>query len=191
MAGVILYLHGFRSSSQSWKPRELAAALRARGLQDHLICPDLPWEPAAAIALCERLILRASASVTLIGSSLGGYYATFLAERHHLNAVLMNPAVAEGSITPEHWLGRHTHLYRPGETFEFTLLHIEQLAALMTPKISPERYLLLLETGDEVLDYRNAVARYAGCAQIILSGGNHSFSRFSEYIPKILEFAGL
>ena len=190
MAGMILYLHGFCSSSQSWKARALAAALKTRGLQDRLICPDLPWEPAAAIALCERRIAQASVPITLVGSSLGGYYATFLAERHNLNAVLLNPAVVE-RIPPERWLGTHVRLHCPEETFELTSVHLDQLGALKTPKISPERYLLLVETGDEVLDYRDAVARYAGCAQVILSGGNHSFSRFQEQIPKILGFAGL
>ncbi|MCX7170895.1 MAG: esterase, partial [Proteobacteria bacterium] len=90
---MILYLHGFRSGPASHKAQQLKARLAARGLGQSFVCPQLPVEPGAAVALCERLIAASDAAVTLVGSSLGGYYATFLAEKHDLKAVLVNPAV--------------------------------------------------------------------------------------------------
>jgi predicted esterase YcpF (UPF0227 family) len=186
---LILYLHGFRSSSQSWKARELHRAMRARGQEDCLMTPDLPWAPDAAITLCETLLSAAAKRVTLVGSSLGGYYATWLAERYDLQAALINPAVI-GGLPLSSWLGVHQHLYRD-ECFELTEAHIQSLRALEAPRIHPERYLLLLEKGDQVLDYRRALDYYAGCQQVVLEGGEHSFSQFPHFIDQILEFAGL
>jgi predicted esterase YcpF (UPF0227 family) len=188
--GLIFYLHGFRSSSQSWKARELSLAMRARGQEERLWIPDLPWEPAAAIQLVEtRLSAVEKETVTLVGSSLGGHYATWLAERHRLKVALVNPAVIR-HLSMASWLGVHRHLYRD-ESFEFTEAHGEALRRLEAPCITPERYLLLLEKGDKVLDYRHALARYAGCRQIVLEGGEHGFSQFPRFIEQILEFAGL
>jgi predicted esterase YcpF (UPF0227 family) len=185
----ILYLHGFRSSPASWKIRLLGERLAATGLADCLLCPALSHIPNEAIAQAETLIQASKTPPTLIGSSLGGYYATWLAEKYGLRAVLINPAVIAPLSLSEH-LGMQTNLHT-GETFEFTAAHIDELRALDAGHITASRYLLLVETGDEVLDYRAAVARYAGCQQIVLEGGDHSFTRFPEFVPQILEFCGL
>lgn len=192
MPPMLLYLHGFRSSPQSWKARLLGEAMAARGLADAFVCPTLPDRPAEAIALAEALIQQAQAAgrpVVLAGSSLGGYYATWLAEKHGLKAILINPAVAAPTSLAD-YLGPQTNLYT-GEVFVFTAAHIAELEALQAPRITPSRYLLLVETGDEVLDYREAVARYAGAEQRVFDGGDHSFTRFPEMIPQLLEFAGI
>jgi len=123
------------------------------------------------------------------GSSLGGFYATYLAEKYDLRAVLINPAVA-APISLEKYLGTQTHLHTH-ETFEFTTRHIVELRALEVTRVTPSRYLLMVETGDEVLDYRQSVARHAGCRQIVLPGGDHSFTRFPEYVAQLIEFCGL
>jgi predicted esterase YcpF (UPF0227 family) len=185
----ILYLHGFRSSPASWKIRLLGEHLAAVGLGERLRCPALSHIPDEAIAQAEALIAAADGRLTLVGSSLGGFYATWLAEKHHLRAVLINPAVIAPRSLTEH-LGTQSNLHT-GETFEFTEAHIDQLRALDVAQITPARYLLLVETGDEVLDYRDAVARYAGCRQIVLEGGDHSFTRVPDFIPQLLEFCGL
>ncbi|MDR1647665.1 MAG: alpha/beta fold hydrolase [Zoogloeaceae bacterium] len=193
MESVILALHGFRSSAQSEKIRILAACLTAKGKQEALIAPDLPPSPADVMVLCARLLadpLAAGKKVTLMGSSLGGYYATFLAERYDLQAVLLNPAVPE-CLSPKRWLGWQPYLHQPERGFEFTSRHLEELRALHVATPTPERYWLLLETGDTVLDYRDAAARYAGCRQQVFPGGHHGFSRFAEVLPGILAFAGL
>ena len=190
---MILYLHGFTSGPQSRKVQALAARMAARGCADQLICPQLSASPAAASALADSIIrekVGAGGTATLVGSSLGGYYATHLAEKHRLKAVLVNPAVV-AAIELERYLGPQTWLYS-GEPFEFTRQHINELRDLEVPQlVEPSRYWLLVEEGDETLDYRKAVARYAGACQTVLPGGDHSFTRWDDYLDEILIFAGL
>ncbi|OHC67207.1 MAG: esterase [Rhodocyclales bacterium GWA2_65_20] len=183
---MILYLHGFTSGPQSHKAQALAKRMQQRGR--YFLCPQLPHSPDQAAWLIESLILTAREPVTLVGSSLGGYYATFFAERHGLKAVLVNPAVV-AHIQLADYVGRHASLYS-GEEFDFTPDHIEQLRRLEVPQLSqPGNFWVLLETGDETLDYRQAVAKYAGARQTVLAGGDHSFTRWGEYLDDIITFA--
>jgi predicted esterase YcpF (UPF0227 family) len=192
---MIIYLHGFRSAPASVKSTALRQRMATLGLENAFWCEQLPVSPRDAIALVEAAIAsarrKASSPVpTLVGSSLGGYYATWLAERHDLPAVLVNPAVV-APLSLEAWVGPQTNLYT-GETFDFTHEHIAQLRSLEVERISrPERYWLLVETGDEVLDHREAVRRYAGARQTVLEGGDHGFSRWNDYLDEVLVFAGL
>jgi predicted esterase YcpF (UPF0227 family) len=187
---MIVYLHGFRSSPQSNKAQRLKAHMNELGLGLLFWCEPLPASPRAAIALAERAIAASATPVTVVGSSLGGYYATHLAEKHGLRAVLINPAVV-AHLSLAEFVGPQTNLYT-GETFDFRPEHIEELRAIEVPRLSrPEDVLLLVEEGDETLDYRQAVAKYAGCRQVVLPGGDHSFTRFSNYMDTILDFAGL
>ena len=184
--GGLLYLHGFKSSPLSAKAVQLGAAAQARGIPFQ--CPALPVSAREAIVQAEALMAAMTGPVTLVGSSLGGYYATWLAERHGCRAVLVNPAVV-AHLSLEQYLGPQAN-YHTGEHFDFTLDHIAQLRALEVPAITrPERYWLLAETGDEVLDYRQAVAKYARAKQTVLAGGDHSFSRWGDYLDAILTFA--
>jgi predicted esterase YcpF (UPF0227 family) len=188
----ILYLHGFASSPRSWKALALRAAMAARGQEDCLETPAIPWPPEAAMAALEARIaahLAAGVRLTLAGSSLGGYYASWLAERHDLKAALINPAVA-AHLSLERHLGVQRNPYT-GEALPVEAAHLDQLRGLAVQNPVCARYLLLLETGDEVLDYRLAVAHYTGARQFVCAGGNHSFTRFPRFIPQILEFAGL
>lgn len=189
MSPGILYLHGFCSSPASWKARLLADVLDARGMGKRFFCPALSHVPLEAIAQAEAIIGEQGDALTLVGSSLGGYYASWLAEKHDLRAVLVNPAVV-APISLDEFIGPQTNLYT-GESFEFSRQHIDQLLALETRHIKPERYLLMVETGDELLDYRQAVSRYAGCQQIVLEGGDHSLTRFPDLLPQLLEYCGL
>lgn len=190
LAPAIVYLHGFCSSPQSLKARQLARALAERGQGDRLFCPALSHVPNEAIAQAEAIIEeQRGRPLTLVGSSLGGYYASGLAEKHDLRAVLINPAVVS-ALDPAMFIGRQTSLHT-GVSFEFTAEHVAQLAALEPPCVTPERYLLMVETGDEVLDYRQAVARYAGCRQRVFDGGNHSFVHFPDLLPQLFEYCGL
>lgn len=192
---MIIYLHGFRSAPTSHKAQSLKQRMQERGLGDAFWCEQLPHVPARAIALIEHAILDAHErkpghAPTLVGSSLGGFYATFLAERHGLRAVVVNPAVV-APIDLEPWIGTQTNLYT-GEAFDFTPEHLDQLRALDTgPLTDPTRYWLLAEKGDEVLDYRHAVEKYRGARQTVLDGGNHGFSRWNDYLDEIIGFAGL
>lgn len=185
---MIIYIHGFNSSSQSGKARELQAWMAARGLAEAYACPDLPHRPAEAIARLEALIAASRGSPKLIGSSLGGSYATWLAERHALKAILVNPCVAcHEKLASE--VGRAQKNWHDAKEYVFTADHLNELANLHVPRIAhPDRYLLLAEKGDEVLDWREAADYYRGARQIILDGGDHGFTRFADYIPDILAF---
>jgi len=186
---MILYLHGFNSTPASRKAQELKRFLAARGLGGDFACPQLPHRPEEATAVAEREIQAARGDpVTLVGSSLGGYYATWLAERHDLNAVLINPACFPHRDLQQ-LLGPQQNLYS-GEKYVLTQGHLDAWAALFVPAPTPSRYLLIVETGDELLDYREAVERYRGALQIVIEGGDHLLASFPEHLPLILEFAG-
>jgi predicted esterase YcpF (UPF0227 family) len=186
---MILYLHGFTSGPQSHKAQALGARMRERGLGDKFLSPQLPASPRQAIALASGLIATHGVS-TVVGSSLGGYYSTYLAETFALKAVLVNPAVV-AHLALKDYVGPQRWLYT-NEAFEFTLEHVEELRAIDVPAPShPQRFWLLVEEGDETLDYRHAVSRYQGARQTILPGGDHSFTRWNDYLDPIIEFAGL
>ena len=196
---LIIYLHGFTSGPQSAKARALGTRMAARGLGARFVCPQLPAEPADAIALAESLAARnysgggtalpAGDAITVVGSSLGGFYATVLAERHGWRAVLINPSVLP-AMTISRYLGPQQWLYT-GESFVVTPAHIAQLRAMQLPAITrPERYWLFAEEGDETLDYRDAVRFSAGARQDVLPGGDHSFTRWPDYLDAVIAFAG-
>lgn len=185
---MILYLHGFCSSPASWKSQLLAEEMARRGLAEHFVCPSLSPVPDVAIANVSRLIEGAATPMTLVGSSLGGHYASHLAEKYDLPAVLINPA-AIARLDVGKFIGEHSN-FHSGERFTFTGEHARQLQAQVAVP-TPERYWLLLETGDEVLDYHQAQDFWFGCRQSVFEGGDHSFTRFPGIIPQLIEFAGL
>jgi len=187
---VIVYLHGFNSSPASHKARMMARIMEERGLESEFICPALPHHPYEAIALVEgHLAVRGDRDVTFVGSSLGGFYATWLAEKYSCRAILIQPAVRP-HIGLEQYLGPQKNLYT-GAEYELTSAHLAAWCALSVDTIDPERYLLLLETGDEFLDYREAVAKYEGARMVIRQGGDHMLQSFSEHLPRMLAFAGI
>ena len=185
---MILYLHGFRSSPKSFKARVVHKALADAGRSHELICPPLPASPKEAMALAMLLAERhAPDQLAIIGSSLGGFYATWLAERLGVPAVLLNP-----SVNPlknlEHHVGVTT-AWHSDEAFEFRREYIDELAALRVDRITrPERYFLIAATGDEVLDYRDMVAHYAGAKQHVIQGSDHAISEFPQYVDDVLAF---
>lgn len=188
---VILYLHGFRSSPRSYKARVVHKRMADAGRAHELICPQLPASPQAAmelvLTLAERYANKGPDQIAIIGSSLGGFYATWLAERFGCRAALVNPAV-----DPLKDLGKHvgtTTAWHSDEPFEFKRDYIDELAALKVDKITrPERYFLLAATGDEVLDYRDMVTHYAGARQHVIQGSDHAISEFEQYVDEVLAF---
>lgn len=180
---MIVYLHGFNSSAQSHKAQVLARYLEERGLGAQYACPDLAPHPRDAIRAIEAL-----RGACFIGSSLGGFYATYMAEKHGARAVLINPAI-DPHIGLRAYLGPQKNLHT-GEPYELTEDDLRAWNDLYVPRITPSRYLLLVETGDEVLDYRRAVERYAGAEQVVVPGGDHSLASFPRHLPRILEFCG-
>jgi predicted esterase YcpF (UPF0227 family) len=180
---VIVYLHGFNSSPQSHKAQLLGRQLAERGLS--YTCPARPPSARAAMRRVEPLL---DSRTCLVGSSLGGFYATHLAEKHGLRAVLINPAI-EPHVGLRAYLGTQKNLYT-GEAYELTEAHLAECRDLYPPRLTPRRYLLLVETGDEVLDYRRALERYAGAEHVVVPGGDHSLRSFPEQLPRLMRFAG-
>ena len=184
-----MYLHGFISSPASHKAGMLRdyVANCVSGLRCEV--PELHHRPARALeqvaATCAGV---AATDLTLVGSSLGGFYATVMAERLGCRAALINPAVHPHRHF-ERYLGPQKNLYT-GEEFVLTREHVEDLRTADPPKITrPERYWLFVETADEVLDYRDAVAYYEGSLQEVVRGGDHSLVSFPEYLPEIVAWA--
>lgn len=191
---MILYLHGFRSSPTSMKARMMADAMAQRGLAADWACPQLPASPREAIDLAMGIARRqlegadTPRALTVIGSSLGGFYATWLAEQLGCKAVLLNPAVqAARDLATQ--VGEH-HMYHSDAPFVFLPEYVDELAAIHAPRITqPDRYFLVAATGDEVLDWREMRDRYAGCRQRIVQGSDHGLSDFAQWMPEVLEFA--
>lgn len=181
---MIIYLHGFNSSPHSHKAQVLGNYLAERGLAGEYACPALPPLASDAIDTAEKYVFPKSC---FVGSSLGGFYATYLAEKHDARAVLINPAI-DPHVGLRSYLGPQANLHT-GEPYQLTEAHLRDWERLYVPRVTPGRYLLIVETGDEVLDYRRAVERYAGAEQIVVQGGDHSLQSFPRHLPRIVEFA--
>lgn len=187
---MIVYLHGFRSSPQSFKARLLAARLAELGRADEWLCPTLPVSPDETVELVEREIAqkaRPGERITLLGSSLGGFFATQLAEKHGWRAVLLNPAVV-----PDRDLSRYLGeqpLWHGGGSIVVEPRHLQELRALAVARITrPERYYLIAATGDEVLDYREMLAHYPGVQTHLIEGSDHGISEFADYVDEVIRF---
>lgn len=189
MSGSILYIHGFNSSPLSTKARQLEAVMGQLGLADRLRVPALHHHPRQAMQQLEAAIAELGAPL-LVGSSLGGYYATHLAERHGLKALLVNPAVAPHRLF-DGYLGTQRNLYTD-EAWELTHDHVDALAELeVPPPVDAARYQVWLQTADETLDYRQAQHYYRACALRIQAGGDHSYQGFAAQLAALLAFAGI
>lgn len=193
MKPALLYLHGFNSSPASYKAQALQQYMQAQGLAEQLSIPDINPCPADAyLQLCAEFSSLQSQfdHVTVAGSSLGGFYATVLAEHFGCRAVLINPAVRP-HVLLEKYIGENVN-YHTATRWQFDAAYIEQLRQLdVEPITSPERYLLMLQTGDQTLDYRHAIEKYADCPAQVEQGGDHSFTGFDQHIPRILEYCNI
>ena len=189
----LLYLHGFRSSPQSTKARQMAAWVATHRPDLTWCCPQLPPSPREAMASIARHVAGwPPGQRAVIGSSLGGFYATALAERSaDWRAVLLNPAVAPARDLAGH-IGQ-TKAWHSDEQFYFRAEYIAELQALTSPAVSgPERYFAVIAKGDELLDWREMNARYAGCRVKLLEGGDHALSDFEQqHLPDVVAFLGL
>ena len=193
----LLYLHGFRSAPQSFKATRLHGWLQAHRPDVHWWCPQLPPSPTAAWQLIQQGIAAwTKDSMSVVGSSLGGFYATAVAESVGCRALLLNPAINPMRDLAQH-IGRQSHFHCPQQHFDFHPEYLDQLRPLTVTTITrAERYALVVAKGDEVLDWREMTARYQGeqsetmqGAKIkLLEGGDHALSDFEDHLPDILEF---
>lgn len=188
----LLYLHGFRSSAQSMKARIMAQ----RVARDHPAvtwwCPQLPPSPRQAM----HMLVQGTAGwpgprMAVVGSSLGGFYATWLAEQRGCKAVLLNPAVFAARDLSRH-VGNHTLWHDPAQQIDFTSAHVDELRALQCDgPADPPRYFLLAAKGDEVLDWKEMVHRYPGAHLRLLEQGDHGLSDFDDHLDAVLQFLEL
>lgn len=188
---MIVYLHGFRSSPRSRKATLLRERMRALGREVEYACPALPASPREAVRLAEQLASGSPpGALALIGSSLGGYYATWLAERLGCRAVVLNPAIAPACDLEAH-LGRQPVFFTDDEV-DFRPGYLQELTDLDTPVITrPERYFLVAATGDAVIDYRAMTSKYRGARQRVIEGSDHELSGFVQYVDEVLDFCGI
>ena len=187
----LLYLHGFRSSPASSKAQKMAALITHDYPGVTWWCPQLPPSPAAAMRQITQGIAQWPTSMAVIGSSLGGFYATWVAEQRHCKAVLLNPAIDPVRDLAS-YVGEQTAWHDPKETFFFQAEFVDELGALNAgPLTTPANYMAVIAKGDEVLSWREMTARYAGANIRLLEGGDHALSDFDAHLPAILEFLKL
>ena len=188
----VLYLHGFRSSPQSFKAHTLAAWLAEKAPALHWWCLQLPASPAAALALMQDGTADwPTASMAVVGSSLGGFYATCMAERRGCPALLLNPAVDPARDLARH-IGVQSQYHVPEQSFEFLSSYLDELKAMAPAAITrPDRYSAIIAKGDELLDWREMCGRYPGANIRLLEGSDHALSDFDDHLDFVAEFFGL
>ena len=185
----LLYLHGFRSSPQSNKARRMAAAVRARHPDVTWWCPQLPPSPRAAMDMVMQGIAAwPRPTMGVVGSSLGGFYATCVAQATGCRAVLLNPAV-DPARDLSRYIGEHTAWHDPSQHFHFDASYVDELRSLESgPLARPENFLAIIAKGDEVLDWREMTFRYKGANIKLLEGGDHALSDFDAHLDEVLAF---
>lgn len=191
MLPLLIYIHGFKSSPLSEKATEVRRYIAHHDVQVDYQVPTLSDYPDESYQQLTALVeANPGRLITLIGSSMGGFMATALAERYGLRAVLVNPAVRPSEMI-RHIYGEHENPYT-GNRFILDQQHADQLQQLEVATLSqPGNLLVMVQTGDETLDYRRAVDYYRGCKQIVEEGGDHRFQQFDRHLPAIFEFLQL
>jgi predicted esterase YcpF (UPF0227 family) len=188
----LLYLHGFRSSPQSNKARQVAARVTAQQPSVIWWCPQLPPSPRSAMALLMKGISDWPRDrMAVVGSSLGGFYATHIAQATGCKAVLLNPAI-DPARDLARYVGEHSAWHDPAQRFVFEPAFVDQLRALEWGPISePDRYFAVIAKGDEVLDWREMTARYLGARVKLLEGSDHALGDFDDHIDEVFTFLRL
>jgi predicted esterase YcpF (UPF0227 family) len=188
----LLYLHGFRSSPKSFKAQRLQAWLGTHRPDVQWWCPQLPPSPREALALLREGTADWPADgCAVLGSSLGGFYASVMAEATGWPAVLINPAVDPARDLAA-YVGELTAFHAPDEHFFFRSAYVDELRDMTPGPITrPERYFTIIAKGDEVLDWREMSARYAGTQMRLLEGSDHALSDFDTHLPQLLRFLRL
>lgn len=184
MAQRVIYIHGFNSSEASFKAQQFGSWLSTQDVSCEYIAPRLSFDPRVAILQLESLL---TSNTVLVGSSLGGFYATYLSQLHGLKAVVVNPAVKPFDLLAD-YLGAQYNPYQKLH-YELTCDHVCALKKLYYQSLhQPHLVLLLQQMGDEVLPYQEAVRHYLACEQRIEFAGDHSFKAFQRYFDTIVNF---
>lgn len=182
----ILYIHGFNSSPQSLKAQQTQQYLGTHYPDVKFYCPQIKSSPEAAVEQLIQILNKNEGDWHLMGSSLGGYFSTYLSENYQLPAVIINPAVKPFELLSD-YLGEQINPYT-NEIYTVSHQYIDDLKAIEMTEITKKNYLVMVQTGDEVLDYQQAVNKYQQCQLIVQQGGDHSFVNYPELLPKIAQF---
>lgn len=181
---VLMYLHGFRSTPASKKGRIMKEAFAERLIYR---APDLNVGPAQVQAILKEAVKAIDPKeLCLVGSSLGGFYATWLAEKIGCHAVLLNPATEPWCVIND-YLGVQT-IHNTDRTIDVKPEFADEARSMHCERIHPERYLVFLSTADEVLDWRKAQNKYSQCRTILLPGNTHEIDHFEQCLPEIEKF---
>ena len=188
---LLVYLHGFRSSPNSSKAVMTGEAVRALSTADNAYewyCPQLLASPRESMDMVTAYIDQSKADrIVIIGSSLGGFYTNYLAEKYQCKGVVLNPAVFAARELEPH-VGLMT-AYDSDEPFDFKSQYIDELKSLQVAFITkPERYFLIAAKGDELLDWQEMVAFYEGAKQLVLEGSDHGIADYANHLPLVLDF---
>ena len=187
MNNTILYFHGFKSSSDSTKAKDLHKFISRRTRNTILITPNIHDNFHDAHDQIINLIESNQPKIFFMGSSLGGYYASFFSQKFNKKAVLINPAIPPLKDFEMH-LGKNKN-YSNGNKFIITKNDIDYIRSLSYKKIlKPKNLMILLESGDEILNYNDTSSYFSGSHIDILYGGDHSYSSFKEKFNKIQDF---
>lgn len=183
----ILYIHGFNSSPLSTKAEQTRVYIAERFPETNYYCPQVISNPKQAIAQLESIVnIHPNDTWGIMGSSLGGYYAHYIANQYNVKAVLINPAVKPYELLID-YMGEQTNPYTE-EVYQVEKSFITELIDIETLKIVKNRYMVMVQTGDEVLDYQQAVKKYQACDLIVEKGGDHSFIDYDKNLPRIIQF---
>jgi predicted esterase YcpF (UPF0227 family) len=188
----LLYLHGFLSSPASNKARITASTIANRHPSVTWLCPMLAASPKQAMAdVLQSIAQWPKASMAVMGSSLGGFYATWLAEQIGCRAVLLNPAVRPARDLRPH-LGEHALWHDSSQHFVLEPEFIDELQAMELVHIShPERYFAVIAKGDEVLDWKEMTGHYPGASIKLLPHDDHALSDYEQHLDELIEFLNL
>lgn len=185
---TLLYIHGFLSSPLSFKAQQTKQWLSEHRPDINYLCPQLTPYPNECYTVLNELIENCDGDIYLVGSSMGGFWADYFSEKHQLKAVLVNPAVEALQLMPK-YVGQLLKSYHSETHYVLSEAHIAALKPFASHTITtPENIWLMVQTGDETLDYTAAVKRYPNCKQTIEQGGNHSFEQFDRHLADIIDF---
>lgn len=193
MQQQILYIHGFNSSPLSLKAEQTRLYFLENFPNIHFHCPQIVSNPKGAISQLEQIIKSVPDDSVwyLIGSSLGGYFASYLSQKYNFPSVLVNPAIKPFDLLND-YIGEQVNPYTE-EVYQVTSDHMTELKAIepISPSfdmLQKNNYLVMVQTDDEVLNYQQAVKKYQHCQLVVEQGGDHSFINFDQHLPAIADF---
>lgn len=183
----LLYLHGFNSSPESTKAKIFSKFL-SKNIKAKVLIPNLPNSPKDTIELLSNIVEKENSKISIIGSSMGGLYSSFISEKYKIKSVVINPVVPNHLKKMESIIGEHINFHTKEKNFFSRSDYNELFACSISKLTNPLNHLCLVQLGDEVLDHTLTLEYFKNSFALIESGGNHQFDSFERYLPLILDF---